>query len=101
MDVLLDAGVGVAALGLMAGGYAYAANWPTSQIFGRTLIAGPDSADGTRSVALTYDDGPSPRNTPALLELLAEHNVQATFFLIGEHGDASQPSEEERCASAR
>jgi peptidoglycan/xylan/chitin deacetylase (PgdA/CDA1 family) len=85
MDVLLDAGVGAAALGLMAGGYAYAANWPTSQIFGRTLIAGPDSADGTHSVALTYDDGPSPRNTPALLELLGEHNVQATFFLIGEH----------------
>lgn len=77
--------MGAGALGLMAGGYAYAANWPTSQIFGRTLIAGRDSMDGTHSVALTYDDGPSPRNTSALLDLLAEHSVHATFFLIGEH----------------
>jgi peptidoglycan/xylan/chitin deacetylase (PgdA/CDA1 family) len=82
---LIEAGAGVAAAGLLAGGYAYAANWPTSQIFGRTLIAGPDSTDGTHTIALTYDDGPSTRNTPALLDLLAEHNAHATFFLIGEH----------------
>jgi peptidoglycan/xylan/chitin deacetylase (PgdA/CDA1 family) len=85
MSVLLDAGAGATALGLIAGGYAYAANWPTSQIFGQTLISGPDNADGSHSVALTYDDGPSPRNTPALLDVLAMHNVRATFFLIGEH----------------
>ena len=85
MNVLLDVGAGAAALGLLAGGYAYAANWPTSQIFGRTLIEAPDSSDGTHTVALTYDDGPSPRNTPALLDLLAERGVHATFFLIGEH----------------
>jgi peptidoglycan/xylan/chitin deacetylase (PgdA/CDA1 family) len=85
MNALLDVGAGAAAVGLLAGGYAYAANWPTSQIFGRTLIAGPDGMDGSHSVALTYDDGPSPRNTAALLDLLAERQVQATFFLIGEH----------------
>ncbi|AFL90120.1 putative xylanase/chitin deacetylase [Terriglobus roseus DSM 18391] len=85
MNALFDVGVGAAAVGLLAGGYAYAANWPTSQIFGRTLIAGPDSTDGTHTVALTYDDGPSPRNTSALLDLLAEHRAHATFFLIGEH----------------
>ncbi|SEC13462.1 polysaccharide deacetylase family protein [Terriglobus roseus] len=85
MNALLDVGAGAAALGLLAGGYAYAANWPTSQIFGRTLIAGRDGADGLHRVALTYDDGPSPRNTPALLDLLADHHVHATFFLIGEH----------------
>lgn len=32
--------------------------------------------------ALTFDDGPSP-NTPHLLDLLAENNIPATFFLLG------------------
>jgi peptidoglycan-N-acetylglucosamine deacetylase len=36
-----------------------------------------------RQVCLTFDDGPSPEHTPALLDLLAEHQVPATFFLIG------------------
>jgi len=34
-------------------------------------------------IALTYDDGPDPDSTPALLELLAQHGAQATFFVIG------------------
>jgi len=33
---------------------------------------------------LTFDDGPEPEHTPRLLDLLAEHGVHATFFLIGE-----------------
>jgi peptidoglycan/xylan/chitin deacetylase (PgdA/CDA1 family) len=33
-------------------------------------------------LALTFDDGPDPRWTPPLLELLAERGVQATFFLL-------------------
>ena len=85
MDGWIAAGSAVAAAGLLAGGYAYAANWPTSRIFGNTLIAGPDDAGPTHAVALTYDDGPSPRNTPALLDALSERGVRATFFLIGEH----------------
>ena len=35
-------------------------------------------------LALTYDDGPAPDRTPALLDLLKREQVQATFFLIGE-----------------
>lgn len=85
MHVVVETVTAVTALGLLAGGYAYAANWPTSQIFGKTLIAGPDTDPARHTVALTYDDGPSPRNTSALLDALAEHNVRATFFLIGEH----------------
>ena len=85
MNPLLDVAAGLATAGLLTGGYAYAANWPTSQLFGKTLISGPDATDGKHNIALTYDDGPSPRNTPALLDALAEHNVRATFFLIGEH----------------
>lgn len=34
--------------------------------------------------ALTFDDGPS-RNTPLLLDMLAEYKIPATFFLLGEH----------------
>lgn len=39
---------------------------------------------GTNGVALTFDDGPSPSSTPILLDLLARHNLQATFFVVGE-----------------
>ncbi len=64
---------------LAAGGYAYAAMWPTSQIFGRAIIGGPDAGE----FALTYDDGPNDPYTQQLLDVLAEHDVRATFFLIG------------------
>ncbi|NKZ05570.1 polysaccharide deacetylase family protein [Actinomadura latina] len=37
-----------------------------------------------KSIALTVDDGPSPTWTPRMLDLLAEHDVHATFFIIGE-----------------
>jgi peptidoglycan-N-acetylglucosamine deacetylase len=36
-------------------------------------------------VALTFDDGPDPRFTPAVLDLLRRHGAQATFFLIGQN----------------
>ena len=36
-----------------------------------------------RVVALTYDDGPNPPYTDRLLDVLAKHNVKATFFMIG------------------
>lgn len=34
-------------------------------------------------IALTIDDGPDPKNTPRILGLLAKHNIQATFCMIG------------------
>jgi len=34
-------------------------------------------------VALTFDDGPNPDATPAILDCLAEHGVPATFFMVG------------------
>lgn len=72
--------IGVAgAAGLGIGGYACASLWPGSQLFGRTLIA----PRRPRELALTYDDGPNPNWTPRLLDLLAEHNVRATFFMLG------------------
>lgn len=35
-------------------------------------------------IALTIDDGPDPRTTPRLLDLLARHDARATFFLISD-----------------
>ena len=71
---------GSTAAALVAGGCAYAALSPQSQIFGRVLVAGKNPAE----FALTFDDGPNDPWTLRLLEMLAKHNVRATFFLIGE-----------------
>ena len=35
-------------------------------------------------IALTFDDGPHPRDTPQVLDALAKHKIRATFFLIGQ-----------------
>ncbi|MET0761788.1 MAG: polysaccharide deacetylase family protein, partial [Thermoleophilaceae bacterium] len=65
-----------------AAGVAYFhAQWPTSQVYGATICRG--SSD-RRRIALTYDDGPNPAYTPALLELLERNGAKATFFSIGQ-----------------
>jgi peptidoglycan/xylan/chitin deacetylase (PgdA/CDA1 family) len=40
--------------------------------------------DGKRQIALTFDDGPDPATTPALLDVLKSLEVRATFFLVGQ-----------------
>jgi peptidoglycan/xylan/chitin deacetylase (PgdA/CDA1 family) len=42
---------------------------------------GPD----LKVVALTFDDGPSPKYTPKVLDILKKEGVKATFFLVGKH----------------
>lgn len=80
-----SAGLGaVATLGLAAGGCAYAAMWPASQLFGSTMIAPRRPGE----LALTFDDGPNPAWTPQLLDMLARSNVRATFFLMGRYAQA-------------
>jgi peptidoglycan/xylan/chitin deacetylase (PgdA/CDA1 family) len=92
----ISTGLGVAAaLGLAAGGYAYAAMWPASRIFGESLIAPRRPGE----LALTFDDGPNPAWTPRLLDVLASHDVQATFFLVGSHALA-EPELVRRIVSA-
>jgi len=53
---------------------------PTSQLYGRTVAFGSDP----QQLCLTYDDGPNDPHTFRLLEVLAQHEVRATFFLIGQ-----------------
>lgn len=68
----------------LAGIVAWGAAAPSSQLFGRTIVhCREESSEGREDVALTFDDGPNPRCTPALLELLDKHQAKATFFLIG------------------
>jgi peptidoglycan/xylan/chitin deacetylase (PgdA/CDA1 family) len=57
---------------------------------GRLLHDRPpaDRSASPRLVALTFDDGPYPVETPLLLDVLADAHVPATFFLIGD--DARQ-----------
>lgn len=57
----------------------YAVKGRSSQIFGRSAYRG---RDGGRSVALTFDDGPS-EGTGPLLAYLAEQGIRATFFQCG------------------
>src|SRR5690606_10710450 len=40
---------------------------------------------GAPTIYLTYDDGPNPAATPALLDVLAREGVTATFFIIPDH----------------
>ena len=44
----------------------------------------PRTLAGAAGVALTFDDGPHPDGTPAVLEVLAGAGARATFFVIGE-----------------
>jgi len=38
--------------------------------------------EGAKKVALTFDDGPDPRYTPYVLDVLSKYNVKSTFFLV-------------------
>lgn len=42
------------------------------------------ATDATCSICLTFDDGPDPLYTPQILQVLADYNVKATFFVLGE-----------------
>ena len=58
---------------------AYGVRGRSATLFAPSVYRGPASR---RSMALTFDDGPS-ESTPALLEILSNHGVSATFFQCG------------------
>jgi peptidoglycan/xylan/chitin deacetylase (PgdA/CDA1 family) len=74
------AGAGLAAA--FAAGYQSMA--PTGQWYGRTFTG---IRNGSHQLALTYDDGPNDPHTLHLLEVLAKHDIRATFFLIGRYAE--------------
>src|SRR5438874_8106688 len=65
---------------LVSAGYQSMA--PTGQWFGRAFHGLPR---GSKLIALTFDDGPNDPHTLSLVDVLAKHNVRATFFLIGRY----------------
>ncbi len=76
---LIGSAAGV--LASAAGTMAYAVRGRSSRILAPSVYHGNRSK---RTIALTFDDGPS-ESTPALLEILAEHSVPATFFMCGKN----------------
>ncbi len=78
-----------AVAGLTIGAYllpALAGHWrPLRRPLGiEDRVAGAAAAAGARGAALTFDDGPHPQGTPAMLDVLRAHGAHATFFLVGE-----------------
>ena len=51
------------------------------------LVTNRSRVDGANCVALTFDDGPDPVDTPKLLDLLRDKGVKATFFVVGKRAD--------------
>jgi len=73
----------VAMLGLLADGVFR----PSSSVFYPTVVRGSRQAP---RIALTFDDGPDPESTPAILDCLAQFGARATFFVIGRHLERHQ-----------
>ena len=71
---------GAAALAAATAGYQSMA--PTAQWYGKTFTGLPR---GAKKIVLTFDDGPNDPYTPRLLDVLARHQVKATFFFIGRY----------------
>lgn len=55
--------------------------------FGSTSVTHSRGVSGTPYVAMTFDDGPHPQNTPRLLDMLRTRNIKATFYVIGGNVD--------------
>jgi peptidoglycan/xylan/chitin deacetylase (PgdA/CDA1 family) len=66
----------VIAIGIIAYGY-FA---PTSQVFGKVYYR---AKSAEKLVALTFDDGPNEPYTSQILDILATHDIKATFFVTG------------------
>jgi peptidoglycan-N-acetylglucosamine deacetylase len=79
IDEQTVASLATAGAASVAGLITYAVRGRSAEILAPSIYRGnPDRPE----IALTFDDGPS-LSTPALLEVLAEHKVKATFFMCG------------------
>jgi peptidoglycan/xylan/chitin deacetylase (PgdA/CDA1 family) len=76
-------GAGLAGLAAAAGLAAHGTWHRNSWVFGPALTRLPDDT----AVSITFDDGPNPRATPLILDVLRRERVRATFFVLGRHAD--------------
>lgn len=63
---------------------ALAGLWPRSRLLGPNLVRLPRAAILRDEVVLSFDDGPDPAVTPAVLELLDRFGAKASFFCVAE-----------------
>lgn len=56
---------------------------PRSSLLGPNITRLPEPARAQSVISLTFDDGPDPRVTPQVLDLLAQYQASASFFCIG------------------
>jgi peptidoglycan-N-acetylglucosamine deacetylase len=82
--LLVDVRAAVAPLALFVAMCVAAPFFPAIPFFLPTTSRGNS---GHKAVALTFDDGPDPATTPPLLDLLARHELRATFFVTGERAE--------------
>lgn len=61
---------------------------PRCALLGPNITRLPAARAGSELVGLTFDDGPDPKVTPAVLDLLAMAGARATFFCIGQRAEA-------------
>ena len=61
-----------------------AASVPAKGVKDDVIVANRDAG---KYVALTFDDGPHDKYTPEILDILAEYNAKATFFVIGKNAE--------------
>ncbi len=71
--------------GLLGLGYYWAIS-PSSQVYGSIATHGPRQE---KLVALTFDDGPNPPWTNQIVDVLAQYDVKATFFVVGANAEAA------------
>lgn len=77
--------IGATAASLAAAGLAAHGAWHrNSMVFGPVVshLPGDESV-----VSITFDDGPNPRATPRILDVLRAEGVRATFFVLGRHAE--------------
>jgi peptidoglycan/xylan/chitin deacetylase (PgdA/CDA1 family) len=78
--MIVGAALGVA----VAGALTHGAFYPNSLVFGRVVS---HLRTRGRIVALTFDDGPNPEATPAILDALGDRGIKAAFFILGRHAE--------------
>lgn len=76
-------GIGLAFVGITAGAFlTLCAVLPENHVFGQVFF---ESQTNKKVVALTFDDGPYSPYTEQILDVLKEHHVPATFFVVGQN----------------
>ncbi len=59
--------------------------WPIRKLFGSVCLW--EMPSGSKTIYLSFDDGPDPLVTPGVLDILSRYGARATFFMLGEKAE--------------